>query len=482
MNILVIETSTTSAKALLYNTDTQTYQWKSHFFDKSISNGVTHIANDVYDATIASAHQLLTELDFNGTIDIVSIVTTWHSLILANEHVEPLTDCYLWSSQIGEDYLDRIIDKDIFYQRTGCVHSSMYPFYKLAYLSDLGVVNEDTYIIDQGSYNFYQLTNEIMTTKEMASGTGFYNGNLKAYDQHILQVAGIKDKQLPKLYDGQHTYYSNNIHCPLNNYLSSETIILPAMPDGAMNQLGSVGTDFDKMTVSVGTSGALRLLSKEFKYSDNNSTWAYALNDYVLIGAATSGACNCIDDVKNQLFNDLSYTQIEDIINKYDYSLLNSTLVYLPFKYGERSPSFKNHRPFGFVGDEEAPDLMYISALEGVLFNMYQCYLDLNKLTQKPIEIHLSGGILNSSVWTQMISDIFNSVIFIDPVIHSSMFGGVAFCYQELGLNSNNLFDKNLKVIHPNQSLTEYYQRRFKQYLKAYHEFENDEDNKHQSK
>lgn len=481
MNILVLETSTTSAKALLYNTDTQTYQWRSNTFDKSISNGETHIANEVYAATIETACQLFKEIDFTDTIEIVSIVTTWHSLILASEHLEPLTDCYLWSSQIGEDYLEHLIDKNEFYQTTGCVHSSMYPFYKLAYLTDLDLVKADVKIIDQGSYNFYQLTSRLVTSKEMASGTGFYNIELKAYDQKLLQLLGVKEKQLPSLSYEEPVYYHNYEYCPLNQYMSDETIILPAMPDGAMNQLGSVGRDFNKMTVSVGTSGALRILSNEFVYSENGSTWAYALDEHILIGAATSGACNCIDDVKSQLFNDLSYTQIEELIETYDYSLANSNLIYLPFKYGERSPNFNNERPYGFVGIEEAPCLMYISALEGVLFNMYQCYLELTKLAKKPIEIHLSGGILNSRVWTQMISDIFNCVIYIDPVIHSSMFGGVVKCYQELGLNTEPLFNKSLDSIYPNQSLLKYYQLRYKQYLKAYNNVNNDADNKHQS-
>lgn len=331
---------------------------------------------------------------------------------------------------------------------------------------DKDAFKDDILILDQGSYNYYQLSGKVLTTAEMASGTGFYNSEEAVYDNDILGAIGISVDHLPKVYTNELNTFKMNKDNLLNKFMSKETIVLPATPDGAMNQLGSVGTSLNKMTVSVGTSGALRVLSHKHIHSLNASTWSYSLKGKALIGAATSGACNCVDLEKQKLFDDVSYSELEDKLNEVKQSLTDN--FYLPFVYGERSPGFKNNRSHGFVGDNEEAINRYHSVLEGVLFNMYQCYLEIVELVGEPEEIHLSGGILNSSYWTQMCSDIFNKTLIIDEVLHSSMFGGVVFAYSELDLDVDPLFKASHKTIYPNKDQHNFYMSRFKAYLGYY--------------
>ena len=66
--------------------------------------------------------------------------------------------------------------------------------------------------------------------------------------------------------------------------------------DGALNQIGAGAMEEGIMTLSVGTSGALRLASKVPVIPQEPSTWCYYLADGKRIaGAATAGAGNCVE-------------------------------------------------------------------------------------------------------------------------------------------------------------------------------------------
>ncbi len=79
------------------------------------------------------------------------------------------------------------------------------------------------------------------------------------------------------------------------------------------------------------------------------------------------------------------------------------THLFHPFVFGERCPGWSEDRRGGFVGIHAFHDEfdLYHAVLEGVLFNMRQCYEILEDLGGKPERILLSGGIMNSSEWAR---------------------------------------------------------------------------------
>ena len=149
-------------------------------------------------------------------------------------------------------------------------------------------------------------------------------------------------------------------------------------------------------------------------------------------GAATAGACNCINWFKQTVLG-----------NKYNFAELESTLlgnnanapVYLPFPFGERCPGWQDNRTGGFcelTGNTSAPD-MFAAICEGVLFNVYQCYEILTKLMGNPDKIIMSGGILNSTKWTQMSADIFGREIILSETPQASVLGGAVLALHAAG-------------------------------------------------
>ncbi len=82
--------------------------------------------------------------------------------------------------------------------------------------------------------------------------------------------------------------------------------------------------------------------------------------------------------------------------------------IFLPFLFGERCPGWMEDRRGGFIGlnSQHGPGEMYYSVLEGIAFNMYQCYGILEGLLGRPTRIIVSGGITKSPMWMQLASDV----------------------------------------------------------------------------
>jgi len=469
MNILVLESSTTSAKAMLYSTTGGVVDTIDKVYKKKYSDTLIHDAEMVFDQTVALGKQI----SQNRDIDIIVLSGTWHSVLLCDKQMGAVTPVFTWAYTGANDLCKRLhMNKEYtknFYNKTGCIVNASYPAFKLMLLKEQGYDLSQYFIMGQGTYNYYQLTGKRVVMDSMASGSGLFNTHYKQYDSDILKEIGIEKIQLPRIVTYKDTYPLNKEGAKLLG-LKEGIPVVPTGPDGGLNQVGAGALKEGVMTFSVGTSGALRLSTHKPIISENQSTWCYMSPYSWLSGVATSGCCNCVDWAKGQLFRDeLSYSDIEKNFN----DKVSNPPVFLPFLFGERCPGWNNERKASFnnIRPEHSVFDIYHSVLEGTLYNLYQSYLELTKLNGVPNKIKLSGGILNSEYWTQMCADIFNMEMEVDETKHSSLMGGAV-------LGSVILNDKMKieefevaanRIIAPNPMKYKIYKERYENYLKYYY-------------
>ena len=244
--------------------------------------------------------------------------------------------------------------------------------------------------------------------------------------------------------------------------------VVPAYSDGALNQIGSNAIRPDIMTLSVGTSGAVRLVSDEARVSKTQGHWCYRGVDRWMVGAATAGAGNCISWLKKRA-----------LFNRWDYKFLDrnmlvqeNTPVFLPFLTGERCPGWNDQRSGGFYELKPSMDIrdLYRAVGEGVLFNLFQCYCELTSIAPPPRRIIVSGGILNSKNWCQMLADIFQQEIALSETQHASSLGGVALALRVAGgldRLEDFTFDQQTPM-HPRPEAKDYYRKQYSRYLDYY--------------
>jgi gluconokinase len=465
MYILALESSTTSAKAMLYDTNTHTYKVESKAYEFEGMEVGLHDPDYVFSLMV----EIGKEIAAGHKIDAVALGGTWHSIMLCDKDMKPKTSLYHWTYTGAADLCQKLReDKDYvrrYYQKTGCMVNATYPFFKLKLLREMGWALEDYNIVDQGVYNTYNLTGQYVITDITASGMGMLDVHKRRFDPELLKDLGIGLDNMPKVVKYNHSCVLSEEGAKLLG-LTSGIPVLPTSADGSLNLVGSGALKDGVVSFSVGTSGAIRLATEQPVIPEEPSTWCYISPTGWLTGAATAGCCNCVDWYKNMAFGpETSYSQIEEGFNK----LSEKPAVFLPFLFGERCPGWMDNRLGGFMDlrPEHSNYDLYHAVLEGVLFNIYQCYEILTRVSGVvPGRIKLTGGILKSPYWSQMAADIFGRNIEMDPAENASLMGAATIAMEKLGV-INDLTDISSpvgKVLCPDPKKKEYYIEGYSRY------------------
>ena len=237
-----------------------------------------------------------------------------------------------------------------------------------------------------------------------------FNIHTLEWDEELLEFTGLSPDNFSELKDGP---YVGSLRASV-----AEELGLPAgipvtcgFADGALNQIGIGGNRQGIMSFSVGTSAAIRMISDRPVIPETPSTWCYYLfGGKRLVGAATQGACNCVDWFLESLPAEAgTYASMEKLASARS---IQGAPFFLPFIYGERCPGWQDRRLGEFRDVKAGHGLgdLYLAVLEGVLFNVYHCYKLLTEVSREPEETDLRRN-LNSPLWLQMAADIFGRTL-----------------------------------------------------------------------
>lgn len=462
-NILVLEASTTSAKAMVYHPQTGILSVKSMPYGKKIG-GLTQDAPEVFRLMI----QMGREAAEGQEIAAVSLGCTWHNLLLCDQNMQPVMRALTWqyteaAKTAQQIRADAALAQEL-YERTGCMVHALYPAYKLLHLKKHGVDLRGKRICSQGSWNFYRLTGKRWVTASLLAGSAFLNIRSKEIDERVLKMVGAERDALGEIVDLHST-------APLLPEMAAQLCVTPGIPvipthpDGALNQVGALREGV--MTLSIGTSAALRYSQGEAHTPYGSGLWCYLSPVSWLLGAATSGACNCVDWAKDAFFGrGKSYQELENAAVERE-----KLPIFLPFNFGERCPGWRDDALGGFFGLNSAHTAVdfYHSVREGVLFNIRQCYEHLVRTTGIPRKIIISGGILNSASWLQMLADILQAPLCPDKGEQASLLGGAVLGRCVLSGEDVTAYETEcLQPILPGDGAL--YEERYQRYLRYYDE------------
>lgn len=476
MQVLVLESSTGAAKAMLYDNETGVVEILTESYDSDIGGHGTLDAQKVYLATMRLGRRLAE----GRNIRAVAVCGVWHSILACDENMTPVTPAYLWNftgtGTISRKYRnDKNLSREI-YRHTGCMPNITYQPYALMYMAENGLSFRGKYFASQAGYHFFRLTGKRRETRNIVSGMGFLDIHRLEYDELVADLCSVSPRQFGELVDYRATAFLNEEGAELLG-LPIGLPVVPPHSDGALNQIGNGAMCPETMTFSVGTSAAIRLSTDQPVLSDPPATWCYVGVEGWISGAATNGACNCVDWFKKTMLQDRwSFEELEPGLSDEKGRDIDASPIFLPFLYGERCPGWNDLRRGGFRnlnGTNNVGDL-FRAVTEGVLFNVFQCYEILTKLAGTPEKIVLSGGILNSKAWTQMAADIFQREFVLSPNPHASLIGGVALALHAAGAigHPNDFSYKEntagISMVSFRSEMADRYRHRFEKYLEYY--------------
>lgn len=471
MQILVLEASTSSAKAMVFDSSRGVLSLKTTPYQKRYSDGITQDAKQVLLELCALARPLVRGRD----IQAVSVVGAWHNLLLLDENNEPASRSYSWAYNQAAPYADTLRknkEKTLeLYHKTGCMVHSTYPAYRLPYLKQQGLtLQKGQKVSCQGSYIFSQLTGDLVESVSMASASGFLNIHTLQWEQEALWLSGIDESYFAALKTHLDVYGLSRRGCELLS-LRENTPVIPAHPDGAMNQVGEGALQDNVMTISMGTSGALRMANNAAALPDKPGTWCYYAPGKWLVGAATAGCTNCLDWYSQKVLRgQYTLNQLDGMIG----ALNTKTPDFLPFIAGERCPGWDDSRLGGFLnaGQEHGTAEFYLAILKGVVFNLFQCYTLLGSMKKPPEEIRVSGGVAHSEKWSCILASCLGKEIRVSNEGQASMMGGCALALFYLGaIKSLHEFDfASYRTVAPNEELQNFLAKDYARWQTLYHQ------------
>jgi gluconokinase len=365
--------------------------------------GDAHLAYEDFDADrlVDACRAVLAQV---GDGDALAISCFWHSLVPVDASDRPLGPVLTWRDTAGDP---PALDPEAYHRRTGCfLHPAYWPA-KLVRLADEGV--RPARVLSFADYLLLRLTGEVRTSISMASGTGLYDPNRLAWDAETVAALELEPTQLPPVSDE-----------PIAG-------VYPALGDGACSNVGVGCVDRGRVALTMGTSGAARVVYRADAAEPGPGLFLYRLDErrYCEGGALSDGG---------NLHAWLQRT-LRDVDTDYlaERPAAAHGLVFLPFLGGERSLGWDASRRGLVRGLSFATTPIDIvqAALEGVCYR-FAAVLDV--LGDIGSVVVTGGALLANPAWVQVLADVLGRPLEVSASPEGSARGAALVTLERLGV------------------------------------------------
>jgi gluconokinase len=264
----------------------------------------------------------------------------------------------------------------------------------------------------------------------MASGTGLFRLDDCRWDDELLDVLHVKQGTLPPI---------GNIDQQLKPAYAVRWPALAAVPwtlavgDGALANLGSGCVTPSRRALTIGTSGALRVMHKVPRGPLPEGLWCYRLDAERLV---TGGALSNGGNLRAWLIETLNLQPgLEGRLRR--MAPAAHGLTFLPHLAGERSLGYAPHA-FGVIAgltSATTPDAIARAGLEAVAIECARINRRLDEGFPRAARLVASGGaLLSSPAWMQIVADVFGRPLLASSEPEASSRGVSLLALETLGL------------------------------------------------
>ncbi|NDJ85892.1 MAG: gluconokinase [Chloroflexi bacterium] len=315
------------------------------------------------------------------------------------------------------------VDPEVTWQRTGCrLHTAYHPA-RLHWLrrSRPDLFDQVALWLDLASFLYQQWFGATPASYSLASWTGLLNRSTLQWDPDWLQLLGLSAADLPRLAD------YDALQAGLREPYATRWPVLRDKPfslaigDGAATHAGATCFQPDCLSLSVGTTAALRVAISETTHRIPSGLWNYRIDQRLhLLGGATAEGGNVFAWAKQTLNLPPDATTIEGELSTPEPFQHNLTA--LPLLGGERSPGWATRVSgalHGLTLETTAVDILQ-ALLESIALRLSTVLQQLSPLSGPTPRVVASGGALAASpAWAQMIASAFNCPLHVtgDPEI-----------------------------------------------------------------
>ena len=385
----------------------------------------------------------------NRPVAGLCLSSAMHSLIALDAAGRRLTPSIIWADNRAVEQVKRLkrdFDEKALYERTGTPVHPMSPFAKLLWFRerDRETFERAAQWISIKEYLLRYLTGEGVVDHSIASATGLFNTERLEWDDQSLSLVSVSERQLAEPV-APSTVLTLSSHAGARLGLDPATPVVVGASDGALGNLGLDVLGTDAVACSIGTSGAVRTTVVEAITDPLCRLFCYVMTGgRYIVGGATSSGGLALKWLLDRLFYDLKATASATGADPFE--LLddlaaaaptgNDGVIFLPYLAGERAPFWNPDVTGGFYGltVKHGREHMVRGVLEGVIFHLYRVVEALQETCGETTEFRATGGFARSSMWPQIMADVFRTRIVIPHRREAVCWGASRLGFDALGI------------------------------------------------
>ena len=445
VTVLALDIGTSGTRAALF--DNRGDQIEGSFLHLPASEYSELLSgNDVNaDALVASVAQLLDAAveraeEFVARIDYVAATSFWHSLVGVDDAGRAITPLLGWADTRASEAvveLRELLPETETHARTGCrFHPSYWPA-KLLWLkkSSPEVFGRVRRWLSFADYLYLQLFGNSATSVSMASATGLFNQTTCEWDQKTLSALDLDESILPPIVAPRRTAGGLRDEFMLRWPMLARATWFQAIGDGAANNIGAGCVSRECVALTVGTSGAMRMLSSRAAPTTLPSElFCYrADRERVVIGGAVSDGGGLLRWFQNSLKLTDDPTELNRLLQEYEPDSHGLTL--LPFWSGERAPGWSNSATGTIHGLTAATKPLDIArgTLESISYR-FALIADPLESFAPAASIMIAGKVfLLYPCWAQMMADVLGLPVELSALPETTIRGAALLALETIG-------------------------------------------------
>ena len=441
MYYIGIDVGTSSVKALLVDGDGKVIKATSPEYDFDVPKPLW-AETDPDHWWIATQKALKDLLAGINAVDVkgVGLTGQMHGMCLLDKNGNVLRPCVMWNDQRShlecEEITERVGQQKVL-EITGNPILPGFTAPKVLWTqkNEPEVFSKINKILLPKDYIRYKLTGEYISDVSDASGTSLLDVGKRNWSKEMFDALGWSLSWMPEVTES----------IEVSSYTNSETTELIGLPKGtpvesgagdcAAQAVGSGIVEEGKVSVTLGTSGVVFAQSDQYRVEPEGRLHAFCHavpGKWHLMGVMLSAA-GSFQWYKNQFGNIEQKEETEG--GKDAYELLTEKakkvdvgsegLFFLPYLSGERTPHPDPYARGCFIGMSlrHKKEHFTRAVLEGVSYGLNDSLSLMRDLGIDPDEIILSGGGARSSLWKQMLADVFSNKCAMVNAVEGAAYG-----------------------------------------------------------
>lgn len=441
-----VDIGTTATKAVLFTASGEVKTSHTIAYDlyRNPSGMAEEVPEDIFDAVIGTIRAISDSLTVTDKLAGIGFSAQQHSLIGAAYDFRPLTRVITWADTRANEEATTLRNSALghaIFMRTGTPIQPMSPLAKLLWLKNKHPERFQAvrYFMDIKTYVFCRLFGVYKLDLSLASATGLYHLKNQQWDYEILDMLGITRDKLPEIVSPYEIESGLSLDDAQKMNIPPDTPFIWGAADGPMSNLGVNAMQPGVAALTIGTSGAIRVMTDQPLVDEKARTFTYALDEtHWVVGGATNSGASVLAWLKEQVFADkLTLEEMTTMAEKVPPG--SRGLIFHPYLGGERAPIWDATATGAFfgLGYEHGQAEMTRAVIEGITYNIHAIAHALEEVVGEIKSVQATGGFVNSGLWLQILADIFEMPIHIPESQEAGCLGAMILSQKALGVISD---------------------------------------------